>query len=82
MEQTAAIPMTVQLGSSEKDRAAAADVAGFTGGEIWVKAGIYPEQITLRCYASLYGGIRGNESTRNAGTRLSYDDTRCRGIGE
>ena len=34
------------------------------GGEVWVKAGTYSENLTLPPYVHLYGGFRGQETTR------------------
>ncbi|MHC1765643.1 MAG: right-handed parallel beta-helix repeat-containing protein [Verrucomicrobiia bacterium] len=35
------------------------------GGEIWVQAGTYTENLTLPPYAYLYGGFAGSETTRD-----------------
>jgi parallel beta-helix repeat protein/predicted outer membrane repeat protein len=43
---------------------AAVDAASALGGEVWVKAGIYPERITLRLFAHVHGGFSGTEETR------------------
>ena len=34
------------------------------GGEVWVQAGIYTENLTLPPYVHLYGGFRGHETSR------------------
>ena len=36
-----------------------------SGGEIWVKAGSYPENLTLPPYVYLYGGFAGHEAARD-----------------
>lgn len=33
------------------------------GGDIWIKAGVYPEQITLKHCVNLYGGFLGYETS-------------------
>jgi parallel beta-helix repeat protein len=43
------------------------DAAAARGGEVWVAGGTYPERITLRPYAYVYGGFAGSETQR--GTR-------------
>ena len=43
---------------------AAIDAYASAPVEIWVAAGVYIEQITLRRYAHLYGGFAGTESDR------------------
>lgn len=40
------------------------DAAATAGGEVWVKAGAYPERIVLRSYAHVYGGFGGAETAR------------------
>lgn len=53
----------------------AAAAAG--GGEVWVKAGTYSEQVTLRDFVYAYGGFAGTEtsrSQRNYTTNLSIID--------
>ncbi|NLE58185.1 MAG: DUF1565 domain-containing protein, partial [Planctomycetes bacterium] len=40
------------------------DAAALLGGEVWVRAGTYPERITLSPYAHVYGGFAGTENTR------------------
>jgi hypothetical protein len=49
---------TVQAGIN----AAAPSSAG--GAQVWVKAGVYNERITLRSEVHVYGGFAGNETTR------------------
>lgn len=44
---------------------AAIDAAEGWGGDVWVKAGTYPQRITLRPYAHVYGGFSGAESVRD-----------------
>ncbi len=34
------------------------------GGDVWVKAGTYPERISIDPFAHLFGGFAGNESER------------------
>jgi parallel beta-helix repeat protein len=41
------------------------DTASASGGEVWVKAGTYLEQITLRLYVHVYGGFDGTENQRD-----------------
>ncbi len=41
------------------------DAASAAGGDVWVKAGTYPERITLLPYAYVYGGFAGTESSRD-----------------
>ena len=43
---------------------AAIDLASSSGGEVWVKAGTYPERLVLRPYVHIYGGFDGTESSR------------------
>jgi hypothetical protein len=40
------------------------DAAAAAGGEVWVQSGIYPERITLRRCAYVYGGFAGTETRR------------------
>jgi parallel beta-helix repeat protein len=42
------------------------DAASELGGEVWVQAGTYEEQITLHPYVYLYGGFSGDETVRDA----------------
>ena len=42
----------------------AIDDVSVLGGEIWVEAGVYQEQITLPQYVYLYGGFDGSEMSR------------------
>jgi len=44
---------------------ASIDAAAAVGGEVWVQTGTYQELITLRRYASLYGGFAGSETMRD-----------------
>lgn len=44
---------------------AGVDAASVLGGEVWVQAGVYAEQITLSPYCHLYGGFAGIESERS-----------------
>ncbi len=44
---------------------AAINTASASGGDVWVKAGYYPERIELRIYAHIYGGFAGTEIVRN-----------------
>ena len=34
------------------------------GGEVWVRAGTYPEHLTLSAWVDVYGGFAGNETAR------------------
>lgn len=36
-----------------------------SGGEVWVKAGVYNEQIALKLHVYVYGGFAGTESARD-----------------
>ena len=45
---------------------AAIDEAAALGGEVWVKAGTYPERISLRRFVYVYGGFSGAEADRPA----------------
>ncbi len=40
------------------------DAASAQGGEVWVKAGVYDERITLPAYVYLYGGFDATETAR------------------
>lgn len=44
---------------------AAINAASLTGGEVWVAAGVYNEQIELEPYVYVYGGFNGSESARD-----------------
>ncbi len=41
------------------------DATALPGGEVWVKAGTYPERITLHPFAHVYGGFSGVEDARD-----------------
>ncbi len=41
------------------------DAASALGGEVWVQAGTYQEQIILRPFAHVYGGFAGGEKVRD-----------------
>lgn len=41
------------------------DTASMLGGDVWVRAGTYVGQITLKPFASLYGGFVGTEASRD-----------------
>lgn len=43
---------------------AAIELAGRRGGEVWVEAGTYVENLTLRPFTSMYGGFEGTETNR------------------
>ncbi len=43
---------------------AALDQAARTGGEVWVAAGTYPENLQVRMFTALYGGFAGTETDR------------------
>jgi hypothetical protein len=43
---------------------AAVDQAAHPGGEVWVQAGTYAENLTLRHFVYLYGGFDGTETNR------------------
>jgi hypothetical protein len=74
---TAFIPQVVRVSTDGDDQndgsawtlskrtiQAALDEATVRGGEVWVKAGTYPEQISLRLFSYLYGGFNGTETHR------------------
>ncbi len=44
---------------------AAINAASSSGGDVWVRAGTYPERITLQPCAHVYGGFAGTENTRD-----------------
>lgn len=50
---------------AKKTIQAAMDAAMLKGGEVWAANGIYPESVTLRPFAYLYGGFTGNEVARD-----------------
>ncbi len=39
------------------------DLASRTGGEVWVRAGTYVENVTVRAFTRLYGGFAGTETS-------------------
>ena len=41
------------------------NAAAAAGGEVWVAAGTYPEQITLLSFAHVFGGFAGTEAQRS-----------------
>ena len=41
------------------------DSVSASGGEVWVRTGVYNERITLRGYAYIYGGFAGTEDSRD-----------------
>ena len=54
---------------------AAADVVAATGGEIWVKAGVYDEYLTLQPFVHLYGGFAGCETELSQRDHSHYNTT-------
>jgi hypothetical protein len=40
-------------------------ISASIGGDIWIKAGVYPEHITLKHCVNLYGGFLGYETSAN-----------------
>jgi len=50
---------------AKKTIQSAVDRAFLFGGEVWVKAGVYPERIALRPHVYLYGGFAGAEVARS-----------------
>lgn len=54
---------------AKKTIQAAMDTEMLTGGEVWAAVGTYPESITLRPFAYLYGGFSGNEGAREPNRR-------------
>lgn len=51
---------------AKKTVQSAIETASSAGGEVWVKAGVYNERISLKPYCYLYGGFAGDETTRDA----------------
>lgn len=49
---------------SAKRTVQAAIDAAVPGGDVWVRAGTYPERITLRPFIHVYGGFNGTETQR------------------
>jgi alpha-tubulin suppressor-like RCC1 family protein len=52
-------------GSAKRTVQAAINLATLAGGEVWVRAGTYPENLTLRHFVYLYGGFFGTETDRD-----------------
>ena len=52
--------------TAKKTVQAALDVAARTGGEVWVKAGTYRENVRVSPFVYLYGGFAGQETNRSA----------------
>ena len=50
--------------SAKRSVQAAIGAAAASRGDVWVKAGTYPERIELQRYVHVYGGFRGTESQR------------------
>jgi hypothetical protein len=58
------------------------DAAAARGGDVWVKAGTYGEQVTVPAFAYVYGGFAGTETARterNWGLNTTTLDARRRG---
>jgi parallel beta-helix repeat protein len=51
--------------SAKRTVQGAIETASALRGDVWVKAGTYPERITLRAYVHVYGGFSGAESARD-----------------
>ncbi len=51
--------------TAKKTVQAALDAAARTGGEVWVKAGTYRENVRVGPFAYLYGGFAGHETNRS-----------------
>ncbi|MHB9036936.1 MAG: choice-of-anchor Q domain-containing protein [Armatimonadota bacterium] len=51
---------------------AGVDAAASQGGEVWVAAGTYAEQVSLRRGVNLYGGFCGTETSREARKPSAY----------
>lgn len=67
---------------AKKSIQAAVDVAGRTGGEVWVKTGSYTENVIQRSFTYLYAGFAGaetNRSERNFRTNTTVIDGRQSG---
>ncbi|CUU01438.1 Disaggregatase related [Armatimonadetes bacterium GBS] len=60
---------TVQAGIN----AAAPSSAG--GAQVWVKAGVYNERITLRSNVHVYGGFAGNETSRSQRNLFAHESS-------
>lgn len=52
--------------SAKKTIQAAINAATIDGGEVWVAAGTYEENLVLKPFVSLYGGFAGTESVRSS----------------
>jgi len=66
--------------SAKKTIQAGIDAASLAGGEVWVKAGVYTEQLTLPNLVHVYGGFAGTESVR-AARNWSANETVLDGAG-
>jgi parallel beta-helix repeat protein len=60
--------------AAKKTLAAGIQAAAAAGGEVWVKAGTYLEQITVPAFVHLYGGFAGTE-TQRSGRNISTNPT-------
>ena len=60
--------------SAKKTVEGAINTAASTGGEVWVAAGTYTENITLPAFVYLYGGFAGTETER-ASRNVAENDT-------
>lgn len=56
---------TVAAAIGALHEAALAPAPAIAGGEVWVQAGTYSENLVLPSYVHLYGGFRGSESDRD-----------------
>lgn len=50
---------------AKKTLQAAIDVASAQGGDVWVRRGRYVESLSVRAFAHVYGGFKGNETCRD-----------------
>jgi len=53
-------------------RTVQAGIDAATGGEVWVKAGVYLERVALPAYVYLYGGFTGTETQRDQRNWAAY----------
>ncbi|HEY3268604.1 MAG TPA: choice-of-anchor Q domain-containing protein [Armatimonadota bacterium] len=68
-------------GNAMKTVQAAVSASAVLGGEVWVKAGVYPETITLGMAVGIYGGFTGTESSRNQRPQPRLNATVLDGTG-
>ena len=66
--------------SAKRTVQAAANTATTFGGEVWVKAGEYDEEVLLKAFAHVYGGFSGTEAQRDERNWRAHPTT-LRGSG-